>query len=126
MIHFPWQEFILKQIGNEILSWTLNNVLFSSYLDTAKSIASDFLDALADSRFDVHIVAQTLFLDSDIDPPRSRFNRDWLQMKKEIDLISMSTDRSCNLDAIIKVIFSSVINSQTQIKSGLATSGWER
>lgn len=73
-----------------------------SYLDTAKSIASDFLDALADSRFDVHIVAQTLFLDSDIDPPRSRFNRDWLQMKKEIDLISMSTDRSCNLDAIIK------------------------
>ncbi|CBY13947.1 unnamed protein product [Oikopleura dioica] len=30
-----------------------------SYLDTAKIIASDFLDALADSRFDVHIVAQT-------------------------------------------------------------------
>lgn len=69
----------------------------------AKSIASDFLDALAESRFDVHIIAQTIFLDSDIDPPRSAFNRDWIQMKKNIENISMSTERSCNLDAIIKV-----------------------
>lgn len=85
-------------------------------MDTAKIIASDFLDALADSRFDVHIVAQALFLDSDIDPPRRRFNRDWLQMKKEIDNISMSTDRSCNLDAIIKVTFSEkLINCETHL-----------
>lgn len=66
--------------GNKIFK------LDQTFLDTAKSLASNLLDVLVASRLEVLVQAQSIFIDMDFSR-KLTFDRDWKKLKSDIEQI---------------------------------------